>query len=68
MEFYNVKKREKVEIADSKCVKVIYDRKTAKGVQKRYAVQAKDPTDGISLTKFITKDAYDALTCKAKAK
>ena len=39
MEFYNVKKRTKVEIAEKKCEKVVYKRETAKGVQERYAVK-----------------------------
>lgn len=65
MEFYNVKKREKVQIDDSKCVKVVYNRQTSKGVQKRYAVKATD-TDGMALTKFISKEVYDSLSCKKK--
>ena len=36
MEFYNVKKRTKVEIAEKKCEKVVYKRETAKGVQERF--------------------------------
>lgn len=64
MEFYNVKKRAKVKIADAKCEKVVYKRKTSTGVQERYAVRAVD-NDGTNLTKFISKDTYDALTCKA---
>lgn len=64
MNFYNVKKKESVEIADAKCEKVIYKRKTAKGVQERYAARAVDPDDGVKLTKFLSKEAYDALKCK----
>ena len=71
MEFYNVKKRESVEIADAKCEKVVYKRETYTGVKERYAVRAKDD-DGTNLTKFISKATYDALSCKvgkaAKAK
>ncbi len=64
MEFYNVKKREKVQIADAKCEKVVYKRETANGIQERYAVKAVD-SDGSKLTKFISKATYDGLTCKA---
>lgn len=63
MEFYNVKKRAKVKVADAKCEKVVYKRETSKGVQERYAVRAKDD-DGMALTKFVSKDVYDKLTCK----
>lgn len=68
MEFYNVKKRAKVKIADAKCEKVIYKRETATGIQERYAAKAIDD-DGTKLTAFITKAAYDKLKCKeGKAK
>jgi len=64
MEFYNVKKRAKVEVAEAKCTKVVYERTTKAGTkQKRYAVKAKDD-DGTNLTKFVTQEAYDKLTCK----
>lgn len=62
MKFYNVKKRETVTVADDKCRKVIYKRKTAKGVQERYAVRAVD-NDGSNLTKFIDKKTFDKLSC-----
>lgn len=65
MEFYNVKKRAKVKIADAKCTKVVYTRKTKAGTtQKRYAVKAKDD-DGTNLTKFIKQADYEKLACKA---
>lgn len=65
MEFYNVKKRAKVKIAEAKCTKVVYTRKTKAGTtQKRYAVKAVDD-DKTNLTKFITKEAYEKLSCKA---
>lgn len=70
MKFYNVKKREEVNVADAKCTKVIYLRKTSKGIQERYAVRAQD-NDGTNLTKFINKAGFDKLTCpvvKAPAK
>jgi len=63
MKFYNVKKRESVEIGEADCKKVIYKRTTSKGtLQERYAVRAKD-NDGTNLTKFISKATYDSLTC-----
>ncbi len=74
MEFYNVKTRETVKIADSKCEKVVYLRTTTKGTQERYAARAV-ASDGAKLTKFISKADFDALKCpvgqpakKAKAK
>lgn len=68
MKFYNVKKGKSVVIADSKCEKIIYTRKTATGIQERYAAKSVDD-DGTKLTVFITKDAYDKLKCKeGKAK
>ena len=64
-ELYNVKKKAKVKIDESKCTKVIYSKKTKSGaIQEHYAIKAVDD-DGTHLTKFITKAAYDALKCKA---
>jgi len=62
MKFYNVKKRKEVNVADASCKKVVYKRKTSKGVQERYAVRAVD-TDGTSLTKFINKATFEKLAC-----
>ena len=62
MKFYNVKKRESVEIAEANCKKVVYKRQTSKGVQERYAVRAKD-NDGTNLTKFVNKATFDKLSC-----
>ena len=62
MKFYNVKKRESVEVDENTCCKVIYKRQTAKGAQERYAVRAKDD-DGTNLTKFINKEVFDSLAC-----
>lgn len=68
IKFYNVKKRESVEIAEKDCKKVVYERKTSKGTQERYAVRAQDD-DGTNLTKFVNKATYDELSCpKAKGK
>jgi len=63
VDFYNVKKRAHVAIAEKKCVKVVYKKETSKGVQERYAVKAVDD-DGIGLTRFITKETFDSLKCK----
>jgi len=60
--FYNVKKRESVTVDEGKCTKVVYKRKTTKGVQERYAVRAQD-NDGTNLTKFINKATYDTMKC-----
>ncbi len=65
MKFYNVKKRESVEIPESECKKVVYKRETSKGVQERYAVRAQDD-DGTNLTKFLKKADYDKLSCPAE--
>jgi hypothetical protein len=62
MKFYNVKKRESVEVDESTCTKVIYTRETKNGTQERYAVRAQDD-DGTNLTKFISKATYDELSC-----
>lgn len=62
MKFYNVKKRKEVEIPDSQIKKVVYKRKTSKGVQERYAVRGQDD-DGTNLTKFINKKVFEKLTC-----
>jgi hypothetical protein len=60
IEFYNVKKRQKVMINESDIEKVEYERETSKGKQIRYAFKAKDD-DGTNLTKFCSKEAYDKL-------
>lgn len=65
MDFYNVKKRAHVKIADKDCEKVVYKRETATGIQERYAAKAIDD-DGTKLTKFLSKDAYDKLKCGKK--
>ena len=60
IEFYNVKKRKKVQIDESSIEKVEYKRETTKGVQVRYAFKAQDD-DGTNLTKFCSKADYDKL-------
>lgn len=54
--FYNVKKREKVEIDDSKVSKKRYPGKGG----DRYAIRAVDD-DGTNLTSFVSKERYDSL-------
>jgi hypothetical protein len=56
MQFYNVKKRAKVQIPDGKIKKTVY----GKGNRQRYAVRAVDD-DGTHLTKFVSKEMFDKL-------
>jgi hypothetical protein len=56
MEFYNVKKRQKVDIPDAEIKKTTYE---GKGGQVRYAVRAND--EGTNLTKFVSKETWDSL-------
>jgi hypothetical protein len=58
--FYDVKIRQKVEIADSDVVKVTF---TTKNGQTRYGLRAKTK-DGRNLTKFISKSEWDGLKLK----
>ena len=60
IEFYNVKKRKKVSIDESKIEKKEYKKETSKGVQVRYAFKAVDD-DGTNLTKFCSKADYDKI-------
>ena len=61
IQFYNVKKRKKVEIDESKVEKVTYDRELKDGkTQTRYAFKAQDD-DGTKLTKFCSKVDFEAL-------
>lgn len=54
--FYNVKKRAKVEIADTDVKKKRYPGRGG----ERYAIRAVDD-DGTNLTKFVSKETYDSL-------
>jgi len=63
IEFYNVKKRKKVQINESDCTKVKYEKETKKGKQVRYAFRAEDD-DGTNLTLFCSEDKWK----KSKAK
>ena len=62
VEFYNVKKRLKVKIAEEKMTKTSYTRKLKDGgTQIRYAFKAQDD-DGTNLTKFCSKVDWDAVS------
>lgn len=57
--FYNVKTRQKVDISDDKIRKTKYSRTAKDGsTQYRYAFRAED--NGVNLTKFVSKDTWDA--------
>lgn len=58
VEFYNVKKKDKVQIAAAKIEKVTYERETKNGKRTSYALKAVDD-DGVKLTKFVKKEVYD---------
>ena len=61
MQFYNVRKKEKVEISDDKVKAVKYERTTKNGKTViRYGVRAVDD-DGTKLTKFCNREVYDSL-------
>ena len=60
IEFYNVKKKAKVQIDEGSIKKVEYKKTTSKGEQIRYAFKAVDD-DGTNLTKFCSKVDYDKL-------
>lgn len=60
IEFYDVKKREKVQIDESDVKKTKYEKTGKNGkVNVRYAFKAEN--EGTKLTKFASKDAWDAL-------
>lgn len=61
MQFYNVRKKEKVEISGDNVKAVKYERTTKNGKTViRYGVRAVDD-DGTKLTKFCNKEVYDSL-------
>jgi hypothetical protein len=61
IEFYNVKKKKKVQIDESNVEKQSYERITKTGKTSiRYAMKAVDE-DGTKLTKFCSKADYDKL-------
>ena len=59
VEFYNVKKKLRVQISEDEVTPVSYESKTKTGKQLvRYALKAVDE-DGTKLTKFCSKEVYD---------
>ena len=61
IEFYNVKKKKKVQIDESNVEKHSYENTTKTGKTSiRYAMKAVDD-DGTKLTKFCSKADYDKL-------
>ena len=59
MEFYNVKKKSKVQVSESKVSKLAIEKTTKTGKKCiRYAFKAVDE-DGTKLTKFCSKSDYD---------
>ena len=56
MEFYNVRKRQKVNVPDDNLKKTSFKARGA----TRYAVRAVDD-DGTKLTKFVNKQTWDSL-------
>jgi len=60
MEFYNVRKRKKVEIPHDKIEKRLLESKTKSGaVRVRYAFATVDD-DGTKMLKFCKKEDYDS--------
>ena len=61
IEFYNVRKKAKVSIDESKVEKKTYEKVSKAGKKViRYAFAAVDE-DGTKLTKFCSKEAYDSI-------
>ena len=61
IQFYNVRKKEKVQVDPSKVEKKVYTRTTKNGkISERYAFAAVDE-DGTKMTKFCSKADYDQL-------
>ena len=66
MEFYSVKHRRKVDVPETQMKKKVFDVKGKGGnMMTRYAVVATAIVDGdsVNLTKFVSKDTFDSLTC-----
>ena len=58
--FYDVKSRQKVDVAESDVTKTKYERETKEGkTQVRYALRGK--YEGRNLTKFVGQADWDAL-------
>lgn len=61
IEFYNVRKKEKVTVSETEVEKVEYKSTSKKGKEViRYGVKAVD-NDGTKLTKFVSKATYDSI-------
>lgn len=61
IEFYNVKKKKKVQVDPSSVTKHAYEKTTKSGkLSIRYALKAVDE-DGTKLTKFCSKADYDSI-------
>lgn len=60
IEFYNVKKRQKVKIEESAIKKVKYETERGGTTQVRYAFKAVDD-DGTNLTKFCSKADWEKI-------
>jgi hypothetical protein len=60
IEFYDVKKREKVQVPESAVRKVCYERQTKSGATSvRFGFKAE--FEGSRMTKFVSKDDWEAL-------
>ena len=60
IEFYNVKKKEKVQVSESEVTKHTIEKTTKTGkLSIRYCLKAVD--DGTKLTKFCSKADYDSI-------
>ena len=60
IEFYDVRKRAKVGVAEDQIKKTSFERETKSGkTQVRYAIVAL--VDGSKLTKFVSKDDWEKL-------
>lgn len=61
IEFYNVKKKSKVSVDESKVEKKTYESTSKTGKKTtRYAFAAVDE-DGTKLTKFCSKESFDSI-------
>lgn len=63
MEFYSVKHRKKVTVADSDIKKKMFNSGNGESSRTRYAAVAETKVDGdtVKLTKFINKQTFDDL-------
>jgi hypothetical protein len=64
MEFYSVKHRRKVDVAQDKIQKKVIENTTKNGkLQRRYMLQAQTDVDGdqVKLTKFVDEQTYNSI-------